>query len=382
MTPNKQVSPAIRILRGERDASARATHLEAATRKFLVTTNERKQMSTKTNFKRIALVAVAALGMGVLSSAPSQAVFSGAVGSQLTLSTTAATGSLYGAASDSTTAGTVSVVGLSLNSTSDSFSVTAVAKSKPALATTSPVLRFQVIDTAASTGAVPALTRNNNDNTTTAATAALFTRTQAESGTVMMAVGASGQGYIGVKYGFFQESITGSRVAGTYVYTVIVTPSTFGTTPSTAQTIDVTVTIAAAAADSTTVNPALSTAFIGAAAAATADSVVTAEATASATASAVLSVRTYNASSVATAESITATISGAGILSFGGISGGSLTIAGTGTSNISVLPDGRAGTATIVVSTTSSSFANKTVVFYAKAAKTLAASVYNSCPWR
>jgi len=42
MTPKKQVSPAIRILRGERDASARATHLEAATRKFLVTTNERK----------------------------------------------------------------------------------------------------------------------------------------------------------------------------------------------------------------------------------------------------------------------------------------------------------------------------------------------------
>ena len=75
MTPKKQVSPAIRILRGERDASARATHLEAATRKFLVTTNERKQMSTKTNFKRIALVAVAALGLGVLSSVPSQATF-------------------------------------------------------------------------------------------------------------------------------------------------------------------------------------------------------------------------------------------------------------------------------------------------------------------
>ena len=73
MTPKKQVSPAIRILRGERDASARATHLEAATRKFLITTNERKYMSTKTNFKRIALVAVAALGLGVLSSVPAKA---------------------------------------------------------------------------------------------------------------------------------------------------------------------------------------------------------------------------------------------------------------------------------------------------------------------
>ena len=49
-------------------------------------------MSTTTNFKRIALVAVAALGMGVLSSAPSQAAFSGAAGSQLTLAVTAGTG--------------------------------------------------------------------------------------------------------------------------------------------------------------------------------------------------------------------------------------------------------------------------------------------------
>ena len=76
MASNKQVSPVIRISRGERDASARATHLEAANRKFLLTTNERKQMSSKTNFKRIALVAVAALGLGVLSSVPSQAVLS------------------------------------------------------------------------------------------------------------------------------------------------------------------------------------------------------------------------------------------------------------------------------------------------------------------
>jgi len=42
MTPEKLVSPAIRILQGERDVSARATHLKAATRKFLVTTIERK----------------------------------------------------------------------------------------------------------------------------------------------------------------------------------------------------------------------------------------------------------------------------------------------------------------------------------------------------
>ena len=42
-------------------------------------------MSTTTNFKRIALVAVAALGMGVLSSVPSQATFQGVAGSRVTV---------------------------------------------------------------------------------------------------------------------------------------------------------------------------------------------------------------------------------------------------------------------------------------------------------
>jgi trimeric autotransporter adhesin len=48
--------------------------LRARSRKFLDLTNERKNMSTKTNFKRVALVAVAALGLGVLTSvAPANA---------------------------------------------------------------------------------------------------------------------------------------------------------------------------------------------------------------------------------------------------------------------------------------------------------------------
>jgi len=71
-------------------------------------------MSITTNFKRIALVAVAALGMGLLSSAPSQAAFQGAAGSQLTLSVTNGTGSLEDSASDSTTAGALTVKGLGL----------------------------------------------------------------------------------------------------------------------------------------------------------------------------------------------------------------------------------------------------------------------------
>jgi hypothetical protein len=333
-------------------------------------------MSTKTNFKRIALVAVAALGMGVLSSAPSQAVWSGAAGSQLTLSTTAAAGSLAGAASDSTTAGTISVVGLALNSTADSFTVRAVAKSRPELATESPTLRFMVVDTTGSTGADPAsaLKRNNTDAETTAGTTALATQVQAESGTVMSATGVSGTGYLGVKYKFFQDSASAQRKAGTYVYTVIVTPFTT-TGAGTAQTIDVSVVTAAAATASETVDPTKSTAFLGTAADATADATITAEATASATAVGVLTVKTYNAASAAAAESVTVSISGAGVLKSGDVAGTSLILNSAGDADISILPDGRAGVATISVKTTSVTFANKSVTFYAKAAKTITATV-------
>ena len=331
-------------------------------------------MSTTTNFKRIALVAVAALGMGVLSSVPSQAAFSGALGSQLTLSTTAAAGTLSGAASDSTTAGTVSVSGLALLGSGESYTVTAVAKSRPALATVSPALRFQMIDSIGSTGSsLPTYQRQSFDAVAGPLATATFARTVAESGTTMVATAAS-TGYVATKYGFFQDSAT-ARIAGTYVYTVIVTPfAAFAA--QTPQTIDVSVVIGAAAADSTTVDPTKSTAILGATAGQTVDATITGEATASATAVGVLSVRTYNASSVAARESVTVSISGAGILKSGTVAGTSLVLDASGSdADISVLPDGRAGVATISVKTTTRTFADKTVTFYAKSAKTITATV-------
>jgi hypothetical protein len=74
----------VRIHGGEFDSSARAMNrvkqvrlLQADLRIVRGSTIERKQMSTKTTFKRVALVAVAALGLGVLSVAPSQAAPAG-----------------------------------------------------------------------------------------------------------------------------------------------------------------------------------------------------------------------------------------------------------------------------------------------------------------
>ncbi len=70
----------VRIHGGEFDTSARAMYrdevvypLQAELRIVRRSTIERKQMSTKTTFKRVALVTVAALGFGVMSVAPSSA---------------------------------------------------------------------------------------------------------------------------------------------------------------------------------------------------------------------------------------------------------------------------------------------------------------------
>jgi len=379
MTSNNQVSPVIRISQENRDVSARATHLEAANGKFLLTTNERKQMSTKTNFKRIALVAVAALGMGLISSVPSQAAFSGTAGSNITITTTAGTGSI--SKSDSTTAGSFTISALALGTNVDSLSVTAVAKSLPTTATQTHRLIMQVVDTISST----ATNSFNPMSLNAASSPVVFTprpyvdgRNQLLDSGTAFGFTAVTAGYLNLNMiGFLESATARTSNGGAYVYTIVVTPYTSGTA-GTAVTADLTINVTAAASTSTTIAPGSSTAFIAAtSAAATADASVSALATASSTAAAVVRVRTFNANGDLKPESITATITGAGVLSYGGITGTSLTGVGDadGDTDISVLPDGRAGNATITISTTTRSFAAKTMVFYAAAPATLVASV-------
>jgi hypothetical protein len=140
-------------------------------------------------------------------------------------------------------------------------------------------------------------------------------------------------------------------------------------------TKDVSIVIAQLASEVVTIAPGSTTAFIGTATAAESDAAISALATASTTPAAYIRVNTKNANGNAKPESITATITGAGLLSFGGISGTSLTIAGAGNSDISVLPDGRAGVASIAISTTTRNLPAKTITFYAAAPATLVASV-------
>lgn len=384
MTPNKQVSPVIRISRGERDASARATHLEAATRKFPVTTNERKQMSTKTNIKRIALVAVAALGLGVLSSVPSSAQTSG-------ITITVSNGSsIKNGKSDSTNAAVITIAGFV--GAGDSLVVTAVQKTVPSTSS-GLVPVFYNLDSNTPTLTSVAVETNGASSANVVSTISGGTMTRAgsrvisgnstgdtASATLGARMSSTADANISRKFGLQLDTSSTTRASGTYTYTVVVRVYEAGATNLASPTTytlskDVDITIALLDSESTTVAPGSSTAFIGTATAATSDAVISALATASTTPAAYVRVSTVNASGTATPESITATISGAGLLSFGSVSGASLTVAGTGSSDISVLPNGVAGTATITISTSTRSFPAKTMTFYAAAPKTLVASV-------
>ncbi len=141
----------VRIHGGEFDESARAIHredglktIQAESRIVLESTIERKQMSTKTTFKRIALVTVAALGFGVMSVAPSSAA---ALGDTYTLSAATTTVTLGNPASVTlTTAGYMAV--------GDTVTSTAALKTFPSTATATQIgdaissIAFSAIDTA------------------------------------------------------------------------------------------------------------------------------------------------------------------------------------------------------------------------------------------
>lgn len=378
MTSNNQVSPAIRISRGERDASARATHLKAASRKYLETTIERKQMSTTTNFKRIALVAVAALGLGVLSSVPSQAVINA---DSLTLSSATAsqtTAETYTATSAVVTASFFGALG-------DSITVTSALVSSPDGATAVPVLRLvetssAVIDTrvdTAGTGFTIAAAGLKPANTIDSSTVGLNVATNISALSSTVRTSAKYAVYMATQ----NRNVLAPATAGTYV--VRLTPAAVGVGPLVAATaVTLTITVTQAAALDTTPAAATSTSrmYAGEAAAnlfteATADSVVTTVRTVNATTNAaqaatINAVLKNAAGTTSAVDSITATITGPGQLGSHGTpasitpSGRSITVKQG--DFIGVFSDGVAGVATITLTAFTSGVAigtPKTVTF-------------------
>jgi hypothetical protein len=326
-------------------------------------------MSTKTTFKRIALVAVAALGLGVLSVAPSSAAISA-----VSVTTTAGTSSESGGTSDSRTAGSVAVSAL-LDAASDSITVTLIEKSIPTGATAGAG-RLQFIDSTTTLTLVDTGTAVTAAHATFATKLGQTTTGGTTANTYRLARATAG--YAGASFKVQLDSAT-ARVAGAYVFTVLVKQYVDTTNAPVTTATDVTITAAALPTASETPSAAYTTAFIGSSANPTADTAGLAAVATAGTTAANLAVRVRNSSDTDSAiDTVTVSISGPGLVSNGSVSGKSLVTYQTGLKNYTILSDGNAGIATITVATTVTGLTfTKSVSFYAKAAKTITASNYN-----
>jgi hypothetical protein len=359
MTPNKQVSPVIRISRGERDASARATHLEAAFEKYSETTIERKQMSTTTNFKRIALVAVAALGLGVLTSVPSSAAINGD-----TVTLSAASAAQTTAETYTATSATVTVSFLP-TAIGDSMTITASLTGFPATNTALPIL--QLLETASALVETTSMRRSVVNDTWTANTSPAVRAIAANTITT-------------AKFAVYLQGASNAAPTVAGAYTVKITPATVGLSGAiNATAVTLTINVSVAAALDTTASAATTTAYLQSGGSAnsgiTADSVVSGVRTAG-TKAGFLWIGQKNAAGAASAESLTVAITGSGTLGFGtagglsttGASGRSLLVKAADT--VTIFSDGTSGKGTITVtgSVSGTLLATKTVNFYGPAA--------------
>jgi hypothetical protein len=343
-------------------------------------------MSTKTNFKRVALVAAAALGLGVLSSVPSQAVV---IPTTLTLTATNSTTTTT-VLSDSTTAATLGVSFLGTAnptpssgsaSAGDSVSITITNKSIPGGESSAPTVFFQLTDTATSGSNVRVKVSGGGYRNGDGASFKEYVGGgisggdgklgNIDTGTSAILSTGVGNTYAAANFKLYMNDSTPS--AGTYVYTVTVSPFDSGTiNTANIKTVDVSFIVAApataAAAGQSTAYLSTGSSFVTGT---TSDSTVVVAATASTTARAVAQVKLRDADGVGTniAESVTVTTNlGSVSCGTGGPVGKNLTCLYTAgassTLDIGIYSDGNAGEATINISSASVTFAAKKVTFY------------------
>ena len=327
-------------------------------------------MSTKTTFKRVALVAVAALGLGVLSVAPSNAYTQA---DTLTLSsTTAAVTTAETATASSAPTATIAFLA---NAATDSMTVTASLVSAPATATALPYLQLSE-----STSAIV----KKSDDTALAVGSAASPNSKAYVNTT----GGNTGTRVSAKFKVYLSTngTAGATVAGTYV--VKLTPEVVtgaGAVNATAQTITFTVTAPDTAAASAyahllmtngTTNP-TTNAVVGQADSVTSGSKVAGTRIGS------IGVALLNAAGTSVSESFTATITGAGTL-------GSGTGSGTGTvvgrsitvksgNDVHIFADGTGGVGTITITSAAGKLlATKSVNFYGDASVIVLSSSSNA----
>jgi hypothetical protein len=325
-------------------------------------------MSTKTTFKRVALVAVAALGLGLLSVAPSSASVA-----QDTLTVTNGTAVV----GDSVTATSASAVVSFLPSdfANDTMSVTAALVSGPAGNTLFPVLTLAettsaMVNSTAPVAAAQAIGQKY------AAYTPVYVKGRAAATT-----SAKFNVYIGDS-----SANTGVVTSGTYV--VRITPAG-APTAGTATYKDITITVAAAntaatsayahllATDGTT--NATTYPVVGQADSTTAGSKVAGTRIGS------IGVALLNSAGSSVSESFTATITGAGTLgsgatggnAAGSVVGRSITVKSG--NDVFIFADGTGGTGTITINSAAGAvLATKTVSYYGDASQIVLSSNSNA----
>ncbi len=335
-------------------------------------------MSTKTTFKRIALVAVAALGLGVLSVVPSTAATSGLA---ITVANGTA-GNAAGTVADTTTAASAVISALTTED-ADTITVSLIRKSVPTTGTgPSITAHLGFVETSTATSGVKRTLAGTALNTPTHGmnNVAVFDSTTAFSTSASQAYVISGTvGYKSAKFSVLLDTATVPE-AGTYTYTVVASVYSSAGAYVSQSTADVSIVVAELETASKVVSAAESSATLSSGATwsgtAGTDVSVRTLATASATVKGVIRVINENAAGSAVAESITVTVTGPGVVRKNGetSAGKSIVVVGDGNDDIEILSDGTAGTSSIVVKTTSITYSAKSVTFYAAAASTIAAS--------
>jgi len=355
-------------------------------------------MSTKTTFKRIALVAVAALGFGVLSVVPSNATLSNVAISTPTGGTAGfVTGTSGAVNSDTTTAASFTVTALA-TSAQDTITVRIYENTKPsstALAadkvkispreTTTANTFVVAAGTTANGGLVPAtFNKFNSTNFGLAGRGAgginRYDSATVGSGYDIVSGGVdsaltrgTSYGNVGATFNVNLESGT-AYTAGTYTYTVLVTAHSFTgsswTTTTSQQIVSIVVSGVAevvntpAAASAKAIieagNPATVTSIT--------DSATSGSFTVATTPIGKILVSNFNTAGSTAPDTITAVMTGPGYIYDGTNNGRRLVVYGT-SATFSIFADGTSGEGVITITTAAgASFVKKATFFDTKPA--------------
>jgi hypothetical protein len=312
-------------------------------------------MSTKTTFKRVALVAVAALGLGVLATAPSQATVQAG---SLTLSSVTST---QLTSETSTSSAAVATASFLNTDAADTLSVTAFLMSAPSGNTASPTLQLTETSSAIVAASAPI-------------TPVAIAGQASGLGQVVYIAGSANTAAVSAKFKVYMQN---PSKAGTYVVKLVPAVIAGGGVIDTTG-VTLTITVSQNPTTDTVVTSATSIITTAADTTTATDATVTSVKTAATSAGshvAVIKVTTKNANaSTVTGESYTATVAGPGLLASAPLSA-SISAAAVGRAitvkagdTVLLFPDGSSGVSTVTIAAASGAIlATETATFYGDA---------------